>query len=113
MPTENIRRIVVVALLVVAIPIGLLWAGAAIFGESDSEDSRPATPLDHSVVSGDMQQMLDRHQAMMEQMRVGATPEMLAMMDADPMWQEMRTGAFAELMEQHQEELDRMLGRGG
>lgn len=111
MPAVNVKKMIVVPLLVVAIPIGLLWAGAAIFG-SDSESSRPTTRLDHAIVSGELQQMLDQHQAMMERMRVGVTPEMLAMMDADPMWQAMRTGEFADLMEEHQDEINRMLGRG-
>ena len=113
MPAVSIRRILVVVLLVVVLPVALLGVGAAVFGDSDSASSRTTTPLDHAVVSGEMRQMLDRHQTMMEQMRVSATPEMLAMMDADPMWQQMRTGEFADLMEQHQEQIDRMIGRGG
>ncbi len=113
MPTVPVKKLVLVVLLVVVLPISLLWAGALIFGESDSESARTTTRLDHAVVTGEMQEMLDRHQAMMEQMRVGATPEMLAMMDADVMWQQMRTGEFAELMEQHQEQIDRMLGQDG
>lgn len=113
MPTVPVKKMIVVAMLVVVIPISLLWAGALIFGDTDSRADRQTTRLDHAIVSGAMQEMLDQHQAMMEQMRVGATPGMLAMMDADPMWKQMRTGEFAELMEQHQEQIDRMLGLGG
>ena len=110
MPEVSIRKTVLVVFLVVALPLAAMGVGVAIFGTDDSSD-RTTTQLDHAVLSGDLQQMLDRHEAMMEQMRVGATPEMLSMMDADPMWQEMRTGDFAKLMEQHQAQLDRMLGR--
>lgn len=115
MPTEKNPRVLGVWLRVIVLPVVLLMVGlgigAAIFGDSDSAGSRATTELDHAIVSGEIQQMLDRHQAMMEQMRVGATPEMLARMDTDPMWQQMRTGEFARLMEQHQQQIDRMLGR--
>ncbi len=87
-----------------------LGVGAAFFGDSDSAGGRSATRLDHAIISGDVQQMLDRHQVMMVRMRVDATPAMLALMDADPMWQQMRTGEFAKLMEEHQAQIDRMLG---
>ncbi len=68
--------------------------------------------LDHMVQSGDMQRMIAQHQAMLEQMRVSATPQMAQLMDADPMWQLMRTGEFTRVLEEHQREIDRMLGRG-
>jgi len=112
MPKVSVRRILVTVLLVVAVPLGLLWAGVAIFGDGSRADTS-TTALGHTVLTGEVERMLDRHQAMMEQMRVNATPEMLAMMDSDPMWRAMRTGEFAELMEEHQRQIDRMLGDGG
>ena len=107
-----IKKIAIVVLLVVVAPVGLLWVGATAFGD-DSDSGRTTTALDHAVLSGDLQAMVDRHQAMMEKMPASLTPEMLAMMDGDPMWQQMRTGEFARLMEAHQRQLDRMLGENG
>jgi len=61
---------------------------------------------------GTMQAMLQRHQNMMEQMRASLTPQMQQRMDADPMWKTMRSGEFTQMMEDQQEQIDRMLGRG-
>ena len=96
----------------------LLALGITIgFGIADS-DSGPSTEglrrdrLTHLVETGRAQDMLDRHEAMMEQMRIDATPQMLGLMDADPMWKLMRNGEFARMMVDQQAQLDRMLGRG-
>lgn len=59
-----------------------------------------------------MQQMLEQHQSMMEQMRTGLSPQMQQLMDADPMWKLMRSGEFTNMMEDQQQQIDRMLGRG-
>ena len=56
--------------------------------------------------------MVDRHQPMMDQMRVSATPQMLQLMDTDPMWQMMRSGAYVQVLEEHEDDIDRMLARG-
>ena len=56
--------------------------------------------------------MVDRHQPMMDQMRVSATPQMLQLMDTDPMWQMMRSGAYVRVLEEHESDIDRMLARG-
>lgn len=46
-------------------------------------------------------------------MRVSLAPPMQQLMDADPMWQAMRSGDFTKMMEdQQQQQIDRMLGRG-
>ena len=55
-------------------------------------------------------QMLDSHQPMMEQMRVGVTPQMTDRMAQDPMRQ-MLDSSMIDLMEQNQAEIDRMLAR--
>lgn len=57
--------------------------------------------------------MVDQHQAMMDQMRVNATPQMLDLMNNDPMWQMMRSGDYVKLLEGHEAEIDQMLGRAG
>lgn len=54
--------------------------------------------------------MLDSHQPMMEQMRVGVTPQMTDRMAQDPMRQ-MLDSSMIDLMEQNQAEIDRMLAR--
>jgi hypothetical protein len=51
------------------------------------------------------------HTAMMQRMRVDATPAMVERMRIDPMWQMMRDPQSIRLMEQEQAGLDRMLGR--
>ena len=56
--------------------------------------------------------MVDRHQPMMDQMRVSATPQMLQLMDTDPMWEMMRSGAYVSVLEEHESDIDRMLARG-
>jgi hypothetical protein len=66
-----------------------------------------------SESGGDVQSMIDQHQAMMDQMRVSATPQMLQMMNDDPMWQMMRSGEFIKLLEEHEGDIDQMLGRTG
>jgi len=57
--------------------------------------------------------MVEQHQAMMDQMRVNATPAMLQLMNNDPMWQMMRSGEYVRLLEEHEENIDQMLARGG
>ena len=57
--------------------------------------------------------MLGPHQTMMDQMRVSVSEAMTNLMNTDPMWQMMRSGAFLVALEQHEQDIDRMLARGG
>jgi len=66
----------------------------------------------HLVQTGEAQEMVNRHQRMLEQMRVSLAPEMLQVMDADPMWKLMRNDEYTTMLERQQREIDRMLGRG-
>ena len=50
---------------------------------------------------------------MMDQMRVSVSEAMTNLMNTDPMWQMMRSGAFLVALEQHEQDIDRMLARGG
>lgn len=111
MPDVNFKKFLLVIGLVAVLVLGTLTAVAVATNPDHAKVTRTTTAFDHSVMSGELQQMLARHQAMMEQMRVNTSPAMLRMMDADPMWRAMRTGAFTKMMEAHQKELDRMLGR--
>jgi len=96
----------------------VLALGVIIGVGISSSDSGPSTEglrrdrFTHLVETGKAQDMVDQHQTMMEQMRVDATPQMLQLMDADPMWKLMRNGEFARMMVNQQDQLDRMLGRG-
>jgi hypothetical protein len=51
------------------------------------------------------------HTAMMQRMRVDASPAMVEQMRTDPLWQMMRDPHAIRLMEQERAGLDRMLGR--
>lgn len=62
--------------------------------------------------SGEMHDMAERHRQMLERMQQNASPAMQTLMNDDPMWQMMRSGEWARLDEEHQEDIDRMLGRG-
>ena len=66
--------------------------------------------LTQSERSGTTQAMLAQHQHMMDQMRASLSPQMQSIMDADPMWKSMRTGEFAQEMQDQQQQIDRMLG---
>jgi len=60
--------------------------------------------------TGTMATMLQQHQNMMEQMRAALSPQMQQRMDTDPMWQSMRSGDFTQMMQDQQQQIDRMLG---
>ena len=65
---------------------------------------------DTATVDG---RMMALHQQMTERMRVDDTPAMLQMMNADPMWTQMRTAPLIQEQEEHQRQIDKMLGLGG
>lgn len=75
--------------------------------EAPAEDRLAALEGD-----GRARTMVEAHQAMMDQMRVNATPQMLELMNRDPMWQMMRSGEYVRLLEEHEENIDQMLARG-
>lgn len=97
---------------VVVVFVGLVAVGLATRG--GSSNSRVSglcndrfTEMEHS---GTMSTMLKEHQNMMEQMRAGLSPQMLQLMDRDPMWKSMRSGDFTQMMQDQQQQIDRMLG---
>lgn len=102
--------------LVVGVIVAVLlagWIGWAVANRDGGTTSRmDQTKIGRMLDSGQMQAMLGQHRQMMEQMRVNASPQMLAQMNADPMWQLMRNDEFTKMMEDQQQEIDRMLGRG-
>ncbi|MEK7425086.1 MAG: hypothetical protein AAB131_14745 [Actinomycetota bacterium] len=106
-------------LVPVLIVVGVL-VGAR--GPDPSDARVPATTARSEVPSGQQPAtapidsttaMVQQHQAMMDQMRASLSPAMADLMNRDPMWQMMRSGAFIALLEEHEQDIDRMLGRGG
>ncbi len=103
--------------LVVGVIVAILFAGwigwaVADRGGGGTTSGMQETKFGRMLDSGQMQAMLDQHRHMMEQMRVDASPPMVAKMNADPMWQLMRNDEFTKMMEDQQRQIDRMLGRG-
>jgi len=101
------------AAFVIAI-VGIIGVGLATSNGNSSPSARglrndELTQMEHQ---GTMQAMLRQHQNMMEQMRAGLSPQMLQLMDDDPMWKAMRSGDFTQMMQDQQQQIDRMLGRG-
>lgn len=103
--------------LVVGVIVAILfaaWIGWAVAdrGGGGTTSGMQETKFGRMLDRGQMQAMMDQHRQMMEQMRVNASPQMLAQMNADPMWQLMRNDEFTKMMEDQQRQIDRMLGRG-
>jgi hypothetical protein len=94
--------------LALAIGLTLVAAMAAVAGAPETE----RLVSDRWQVVSDVSQleMINRHQPMMEQMRVSATPQMGSQMAYDPMWTTLDAD-MVTLMEQNQAQIDRMLAR--
>ena len=57
--------------------------------------------------------MTQQHHAMMDQMRASVSATMNELMNREPMWQMLRSTAFIADLEKHEQDIDRMLARGG
>jgi len=94
-----------VTAVVFVVVVGLVLAS------NDGDGSTPRlSRLTQMEQSGEMSEIWEQHRQMLERMQEDASPAMLEIMDNDPMWQMMRTPEWARMDEQHQEDLDRMLG---
>ena len=96
----------------VIVIIGVVAVGFATRGTSSNSRASGLcndkfTQMEHR---GTMATMLKEHQNMMEQMRASVSPQMLQLMDKDPMWKSMRSGEFTQMMQDQQQQIDRMLG---
>ena len=89
---------------------GLAVSGA--FPDTGTSNSRPHGGSAHTAQSEQDRAMLARHQHMQEQMRLDTSPQMLDNMNADPMWDQMRNAEYTTMLEDQQDEIDRMLGKG-
>lgn len=100
------------AVPVVVVIIGLVAVGFATRGTSSSSRANGLCndKFTQMESSGTMAAMLKEHQNMMEQMRAGVPPQMLQLVDKDPMWKSMRSGDFTRMMQDQQQQIDRMFG---
>lgn len=101
------------AALIVILVAGSAAVGSAI-GHNSSKSSSARLPRDQytqMVQSGQMQQMFDQHERMLERMQIDVSPQMLSIMNADPMWKLMRSGMYTKMLEQFQQQLNQSLGR--
>ncbi|GMR02188.1 MAG: hypothetical protein BMS9Abin20_0516 [Acidimicrobiia bacterium] len=82
---------------------------AAIIVTNATAASDPKQPTGHQVVT-DLGQldMLASNQGMLQQMRSAATPNMLTMIETNPMWTDPD---MIRRQEEYQHELDRMIGK--
>ena len=94
--------------------VGIIIAGLATCdndqGAKSSASGLCSDKLTQMERSGSTQAMLEQHQSMMEQMRVGLSPQMQQLMDGDLMWKLMRSGDFTQMMQDRQQQIDRSLG---
>ena len=103
------------ALLIVIAGIfgAIITAGIISAADDDGDDQRaPVGRITEMEQSGEMHEILEKHRIMLQQMQDNASPAMLELMNSDPMWQMMRSGEWARMDEQHQADIDRMLGKG-
>jgi predicted PurR-regulated permease PerM len=114
----TVSAVATIALLVAVLIINSRSEGSTSVTTQQPTVTAPATspPTDRLTqmeASGELHDMLQQHQAMMQQMQASATPQMLERMKSDPMWQMLSSGELIRLMEQHQQQLDSMLGVQG
>ena len=116
----TLGSVALAALLVTGLIIGTTGAddGSAVRTRTGAMTHSPGTTAVLAVdrlaeleASGEVRTMMDLHQGMLDQMRVSASPAMLELMDNDPMWQMLHSGDYVRLLEEHEENIDRMLAR--
>ena len=95
--------------------VGTTFAAVSSGCSSGSSGVRQAVPsvavgqLTQLEQSGAMHDILERHRAMIEKMQEDASPAMLALMNADPMWTMMRSKEWAKMDADHQADVNRMI----
>jgi hypothetical protein len=82
----------------------MLLSAGALASVSAAAALQPSAGFNHHPYSAE-------HTAMLQRMRVDASPAMVERMRTDPMFQTMRDPRSIRLMEQEQAGLDQMLGR--
>lgn len=111
-----------VAILVPAATVAGVLVGAR--GPDPADARTPATspaPVQNEALPGPLEataaanppNMIQLHDSMMDQMRASLDASMNELMNRDPMWQMMRSSTYLAALEKHEQEIDRMLARGG
>jgi tRNA U34 5-carboxymethylaminomethyl modifying enzyme MnmG/GidA len=80
---------------------------------AQTDDSSRSERLRASVTDQSNLDMTEQHHAMMEQMRTSVSATMTNLMNSDPMWKTMRSSAIIADLEEHEQDIDTMLARGG
>lgn len=105
---RSVKIIVITAVLLVV----ALTAFGLTNGSTTSPKTSPAVGrISELEQSGAMHTLLEQHRQMLQRMQSDASPAMLEIMKNDPIWQMMRTPEWAQLDLQHEQELNRSLGR--
>lgn len=92
--------------------VGLIAAIGIVDTVSGDDDStEPVGRITEMEQTGEMHRILELHRQMLQRMEVDASPAMLRLMEDDPMWQMMRSPEWAQMDQQHEEDINRMLGR--
>lgn len=100
--------IVVVGITVAAVSSGGGSSGGSVVQSAPSVGVGRLTQLEQS---GAMHDILERHRAMIAKMQDDASPAMLALMNADPMWTMMRSKDWARMDEEHQADVNKMTAK--
>jgi hypothetical protein len=127
------RRVVIPLAGLALIMVGIIWLGVTADDPGPRSHPTPSTHVGKSPgeqtgdgsnvgsgasgqdrwtemeLSGELHDMLQQHQQMMEQMQNGMSPQMVQLMRDDPMWQMLDSGEAIELMEKHQGDIEQML----
>lgn len=97
--------------------VALLILGSAatvgVISATDADNSRPGQVgrVTQMEQTGEMQTLWERHRQMLMRMQNDVSPAMLQEMKADPMWQMLRSDDWIRMDEEHQADINRMLGR--
>ncbi len=86
---------------------------AASLLAAQSAADTPTEQVSAPIIVENPLDMTQQHHAMMDQMRASVSATMNELMNRDPMWQMMRSSDFIADFEKHEQDIDRMLARGG
>lgn len=110
-----------VAVLVPAGTVVGVLVGARGPDPSDARPSAASVPVQSDTPASPTEPtpavnpptMIQLHDSMMDQMRASLDAPMNELMNRDPMWRMMRSSTYLDALEKHEQDIDRMLARGG
>jgi hypothetical protein len=97
------------SIILVFVGVGIGLSVGNVHTSSGSTNGVRQSQFTQMIQDGQMQQMFDQHERMLERMQVDASPQMLNIMNADPMWKLMRNGMYTKMLEEYQHQLNQML----